>query len=110
MNAILDRGDRKCNHDRTHRVCAKLVDNKNGQCKRLQWGTKNFWEITDQVKYDWSKLICSDKTRSGDPKLDGLSADEREHWCICMWATEGLINKVVYNILWCLHFFFKIPY
>jgi len=89
-----DRGDRKCNHDRTHRVCAKLVDNTNGQCKRLQWGTKNFWEITDQVKYDWSKLICSDKTRSGDPKLDGLSADDREHWCICMWATEGLINKV----------------
>jgi len=83
-----DRGDRKCNHDRTHRVCAKLVDNTNGQCKRLKWGTKDFWEITDQVKWEWSKLICSDEDRYGEPKPSG------EHWCICMWATERLINKV----------------
>jgi len=83
-----DRGDYKCNHDATHRVCAKLVDNQKGQCKRLKWGTKNFWELTDQVKYDWSKLICSDKDRYGNTKPSG------EHWCICMWATEKLINKV----------------
>jgi len=83
-----DRGDRKCNHDRTHRVCAKLVDNTNGQCKRLKWGTKDFWEITDQVKWEWSKLICSDEDRNGNPKPSG------ENWCICMWATERLINKV----------------
>ena len=86
----LDRGDRKCNHDRTHRVCAKLVDNTNGQCKRLKWGTKDFWEITDQVKWEWSKLICSDEDRYGEPKPSG------EHWCICMWATERLINKVIF--------------
>ena len=87
---LSDRGDRKCNHDRTHRVCAKLVDNTNGQCKRLKWGTKDFWEITDQVKWEWSKLICSDEDRYGEPKPSG------EHWCICMWATERLINKVIF--------------
>jgi len=83
-----DRGDYKCNHDATHRVCAKLVDNSEGNCTRLKWGTQNFWEITDQVKYDWSQLICNDTDRYGNPKPSG------ENWCICMWATEGLINKV----------------
>ena len=84
---FLDRGDYKCNRDSTHRVCAKLVDNQDGKCKRLKWGSQNFWELTDQVQYDWSKLICSNQGRFGQ-KPSG------EHWCICMWATEKLINKV----------------
>ena len=92
---FLDRGDYKCNHDATHRVCAKLVDNSEGNCTRLKWGTQNFWEITDQVKYDWSQLICNDTDRYGNPKPSG------ENWCICMWATEGLINKVIYIIFGC---------
>ena len=86
---FVDRGDYKCNHDSTHRVCAKLVDNSNGECKHLKWGSKDFWELTDQVQYDWSDLICSNKDRYNQPKPSG------EHWCICMWATESLINQVV---------------
>ena len=89
---ILDRGDRKCNHDPTHRVCARLVDNTNGQCKRLNWGTENFWQITNQEDWDWHKLICSNETR---PELGSKPKPSGEHWCICMWATEGLINEVV---------------
>ena len=88
-NYILDRDDFKCNHDVTHRVCAKLVDNKDGMCKRLKWGSKNFWQLTNQIQYDWSQLICSDRTRDGNTKLPG------EHWCICMWATEELINEAL---------------
>ena len=37
-------GDYKCNHDGTHRVCAKLVDESTSQ--PLQWGAKDFWAIT----------------------------------------------------------------
>ena len=85
---ISDRGDYKCNHDATHRVCAKLVDNEGGKCKNLKWGSKNFWELTDQVQFEWSNLICSDKDR------DGMSKPPGEHWCICMWATERMINNV----------------
>jgi len=54
----------------------------------LKWGSKDFWELTDQVQYDWSDLICSNKDRYNQPKPSG------EHWCICMWATESLINQV----------------
>ena len=86
---FVDRGDYRCNHDSTHRVCAKLVDNSNGECKHLKWGSKDFWELTDQVQYDWSDLICSNKDRYNQQKPSG------EHWCICMWATESLINQVV---------------
>ena len=70
-------------------MCAKLVDNIDGKCKKLKWGSKNFWQLTDQIQYDWSELICSDKTRDGNTKLSG------EHWCICMWATEKLINEAM---------------
>ena len=40
-------GDYKCNHDRTHRVCAKLVDNPQ-DCKELSWDNEgdSFWDIT----------------------------------------------------------------
>ena len=55
----------------------------------MKWGSKNFWELTDQVQFEWSNLICSDKDRDGKSKPPG------DHWCICMWATERMINKVV---------------
>ena len=34
------RGDYKCNHDETHRVCAKLMDEHTG--KPLSWGPGDF--------------------------------------------------------------------
>jgi len=85
-----DRGDRKCNHDVTHRVCATLVDNTNGECNRLQWGPAgDFWKITNQQRWDWHELVCSDKRRDKvTPKPSGTN------WCICMWATEHLIKQV----------------
>ena len=68
------------------------MDNTNGQCKPLNWGTQNFWNITNQENWDWHQLICSNKTR---PELGSIPKPSGEHWCICMWATEELINKVI---------------
>eukprot|EP00440_Ansanella_granifera_P017980 gb/GFBE01019525.1/.p1 GENE.gb/GFBE01019525.1/~~gb/GFBE01019525.1/.p1 ORF type:complete len:208 (+),score=54.85 gb/GFBE01019525.1/:1-624(+) len=66
--------DFKCNHDQTHRVCAKLLDSA-GQ--PLAWGSKgNFWEITGQTAFQWDSEI---RANGGDS------------WCICMWATARLI-------------------
>ena len=67
------------------------MDNTNGQCEPLNWGTQNFWQITNQTKWDWHDLICSNETR---PELGSIRKPSGEDWCICMWATEGLINKV----------------
>merc|ERR1712023_306964 len=68
-------GDYKCNHDSTHRVCARL---KNPSGEKLQWGSGDFWAITRQP--DWSSQVGS------DPKNPGGD------WCICMWATARLIS------------------
>merc|ERR1719446_505870 len=69
-------GDHKCNHDETHRVCAKLLDE---QSKPLNWGTGgNFWQITNQESMQWDQKI---RENGGDS------------WCICMWATAKLIKK-----------------
>merc|ERR1712118_206084 len=70
-------GDYKCNHDSTHRVCARL---KNTSGEKLQWGSGDFWAITSQP--DWSSQVGS------DPKNPGGD------WCICMWATARLISQV----------------
>merc|ERR1711924_54386 len=69
-------GDYKCNHDGTHRVCARLKDS-NGN--KLQWGSGDFWAITQQP--DWSSSVGSDPNNPGGD------------WCICMWATASLIQK-----------------
>jgi len=76
-------GDFKCDHDRTHRVCAKLVDNSNGQCKELAWNEdqQSFWQITRQERWNWKSRIC-------------YGPNPGDSWCICMWATENLIRKV----------------
>ena len=69
-------GDHKCNHDKTHRVCAQLLD---AQTKKpLSWGDDghDFWQITKQSS--WADKI---KENGGDS------------WCICMWATADLIKK-----------------
>jgi len=68
-------GDHKCNHDTTHRVCAKLLDDA-GQ--PLSWGDGDFWEITGQKDFQWDAEI---RANNGDS------------WCICMWATARLISS-----------------
>jgi len=70
-------GDFKCNHDATHRVCANLKDYSG---HKVNWGTDNFWQITNQP--DWSSQVGADSANPGGG------------WCICMWATASLIDKV----------------
>jgi len=75
-------GDYKCIHDRTHRVCAKLVDDSN-TCNELSWNENgaSFWDITGQQQWNWKDRIC------GTP-------NPGDSWCICMWATANLIKEV----------------
>merc|ERR1712012_1283516 len=75
-------GDYKCNHDRTHRVCAKLVDNPTS-CKELSWNEdgSSFWDITGQQRWNWKDKICA-------------APNPGDSWCICMWATANLIKEV----------------
>merc|ERR1711871_854525 len=68
--------DFKCNHDETHRVCAKLKDTSGN---KLQWGSQNFWQLTGQS--DWSDQVGADSNNPGG------------NWCICMWATAKLIQQ-----------------
>merc|ERR1712224_159190 len=71
-------GDFKCNHDGTHRVCARL---KNPDGSKVQWGEGgDFWAITRQP--DWSQHVGSSPSNPGGD------------WCICMWATATLISEV----------------
>merc|ERR1712070_706589 len=67
-------GDHKCNHDNTHRVCARLLDPAG---KPLSWGQGDFWAITGQRAWQWDSTI---RANNGDS------------WCICMWATARLIQ------------------
>jgi len=67
--------DFKCNHDETHRVCAKLLDSSG---RPQTWGSGNFWQITGQQSFQWDQEI---RDNHGDS------------WCICMWATATLIRK-----------------
>jgi len=75
-------GDFKCIHDRTHRVCAKLVDNPTS-CSELSWNGNgaSFWDITGQQRWNWKDKICS-------------APNPGDSWCICMWATANLIKEV----------------
>lgn len=72
-------GDFKCNHDGTHRVCAQLVE---ASGKPLSWGSDgDFWEITGQKAFQWNDRIVS-------------GPNPGDSWCICMWATASLIERV----------------
>jgi len=75
-------GDYKCNHDQTHRVCARLVDNPTS-CTALSWNAdgRSFWQITGQQGWNWKDSVC------GGP-------NPGDSWCICMWATANLIREV----------------
>merc|ERR1712127_536491 len=75
-------GDFKCIHDRTHRVCAKLVEDAES-CTALSWDAlgQSFWDLTRQQRWNWSSRICS-------------APNPGDSWCICMWATASLIRQV----------------
>ncbi|XP_063686368.1 uncharacterized protein LOC134820073 [Bolinopsis microptera] len=79
--------DYKCNHDSTHRVCARLVDNTDGKCDELSWDDedpdhpRSFWDITNQERWNWKDKVCA-------------APNPGDSWCICMWATASLIKKV----------------
>ena len=70
-----------CDQDPTHRVCATLMDDSTSPASKVLWGTQDFWQLTNQVAFDWSEDI----TAEPNPGTG---------WCICMWATEELIEKV----------------
>eukprot|EP00927_Polykrikos_kofoidii_P019752 TRINITY_DN1925_c0_g1_i1.p2 TRINITY_DN1925_c0_g1~~TRINITY_DN1925_c0_g1_i1.p2 ORF type:complete len:168 (+),score=25.36 TRINITY_DN1925_c0_g1_i1:72-575(+) len=72
-------GDFKCNHDETHRVCAQLLDSETKNA--LSWGDGDFWQITKQEEFRWEDQIKE-------------SPNPGDSWCICMWATANLIEKV----------------
>ena len=48
-------GDHKCIHDRTHRVCAKLVED-NQSCEEVRWAGRSFWDITGQASWSWAQV------------------------------------------------------
>merc|ERR1712122_401836 len=58
-------GDFKCIHDRTHRVCAKLISDVE----------------TCQQRWNWKRSVC------GGP-------NPGDSWCICMWATANIVAEV----------------
>merc|ERR1711935_106345 len=76
-------GDFKCIHDKTDRVCAKLVDNDSGKCTELSWNEdgRSFWEITNQERWNWKERICT-------------APNPGDSWCISLWATANLIQEV----------------
>lgn len=74
-------GDFKCNHDGTHRVCAKLIESS-ADATPLSWGPAgDFWQITGQKAFQWNDRIAA-------------APNPGDSWCICMWATASLIEKV----------------
>jgi len=70
------RGDRRCNHDPTHRVCAKI-------------GVPDttFWQYTGQKS--WCGTIGHYGGEYGD---QSRCPSEEPTWCICKWATAAWIK------------------
>jgi len=71
------RGDQKCNHDETHRVCAKIGE-----------ASTSFWKFTGQQSWCGSDNY-------GDGKI-ACPAD-KPTWCICKWATAKWIKGETCN-------------
>eukprot|EP00941_MAST-03F_sp_MAST-3F-sp1_P002361 g2361.t1 len=78
------RGDMRCNHDSTHRVCAEI-------------GLKNtsFWRFTGQRS--WCGSSYQDDNGGSCPPYDSLYCKKRcpenePTWCICKWATANWIK------------------
>eukprot|EP00747_Dinoflagellata_sp_TGD_P171117 gnl/TRDRNA2_/TRDRNA2_204386_c0_seq1.p1 gnl/TRDRNA2_/TRDRNA2_204386_c0~~gnl/TRDRNA2_/TRDRNA2_204386_c0_seq1.p1 ORF type:complete len:264 (-),score=40.06 gnl/TRDRNA2_/TRDRNA2_204386_c0_seq1:158-949(-) len=102
-------GNRKCNHDPTHRVCAKLF-NRTGQ--PLMWGNGNFWTITEGKMFRWLQSSCGPRSAEaylGQPSLRDTETDiaaelttgwddqirgrwpSGTDWCVCMRAIAKLV-------------------
>jgi len=70
------RGDKRCNHDSTHRVCANIG---------LE-GT-SFWEFTGQTSW------CDTRgDYGGKYGNDKRCPPNNPSWCICKWATARWIK------------------
>merc|ERR1719390_192739 len=72
------RGDGKCNHDPTHRVCAKIGE-----------AGSSFWKFTGQTSW------CNSAGHYGGDLGDKLRCPpDQPTWCICKWATARWIQGV----------------
>merc|ERR1711865_1294730 len=69
------RGDKRCNHDSTHRVCAKIG---------LE--DSSFWKFTGQ-----SNWCSTNGNYGGKNGSDQRCPPEEPTWCICKWATAKWI-------------------
>ena len=70
------RGDRKCSHDPTHRVCAEIGDSET-----------SFFDFTGQS--NWCGTVGHYGGQYGDlPRCP----PEKPTWCICKWATASWIQ------------------
>merc|ERR1719261_1927376 len=70
------RGDKRCNHDQTHRVCAKIGD-----------ADTSFFEFTGQRNW------CQTKGYYGGAHgAQSRCPPENPTWCICKWATAQWIK------------------
>lgn len=72
------RGDGRCNHDSTHRVCAKIGEKGS-----------SFWKFTGQQS--WCQTSGAYGGRLGDKMR---CPPQTPTWCICKWATAKWIAGV----------------
>ena len=70
------RGDRRCNHDSTHRVCAKIGE-----------ADTSFWMFTGQKS--WCNTIGH---YGGEFGSQMRCPADKPTWCICKWATASWIK------------------
>jgi len=75
------RGDRRCNHDPTHRVCARIGD-----------PDTSFWGFTGQ--HSWCGTIGYYGGQYGDHVR---CPRDTPTWCICKWATASWIQGETCN-------------
>jgi len=70
------RGDKRCNFDGTHRVCAKIGG-----------PNTSFWRFTGQQSW------CQTKGSYGGPNGRDMRCPlDKPTWCICKWATARWIK------------------
>ena len=69
--------DRKCNHDSTHRVCAKIGE-----------PDTSFWHFTGQTSWCGSSYDDNANNWMSETRCP----PDKPTWCICKWATEKWIN------------------
>eukprot|EP01047_Picozoa_sp_COSAG01_P055974 COSAG01_NODE_6291_length_3751_cov_1.987678_4_plen_172_part_00 len=75
------RGDRRCAHDQTHRVCA-----------RIGTPTTSFWQFTGQ--HSWCGTVGY---YGGTYGSNARCPPSEPTWCICKWATASWIRGETCN-------------